>query len=191
MTVVIDWMQEIRTDNRFEQQWKTRLDDDTFYIFRDDIGEDGYCICSVRPWFSPLDVSIIKLVSIWTNVMDRHKGIATRCMRSMMATLDNVNSELPESDRGIMLLYPVPFQCGWNEDTNFNGTSDMIGYADDSGHFGPFPEYLHYRTWTELRDWYAWLGFQETDKAELNIGLSIKSRQLHRKPMIYPAGIVK
>ena len=188
MSVFIDWTQRIQSDKRFERQWKTRLDDDTFYIFRE---ANGYCICSVRPWLSPLDVSIIKLVSIWTNVTDRHKGIANRCMRSMMRYLDEVNSELDKSDRGIMLLYPVPFQCGWHEDTRFDGTADMIGYQDDSGHIESFPEYLHYRTWTELRDWYAWLGFQETEKAELNIGKSIKSRQIKRMPMIYPSGIVK
>ena len=184
MSVFIDWMKRIRKDDRYEQQWKPNLDDDFFFFFRE---QKRYCIFSVRPWFSPLDVDIIKLVSIWTNVTDRHKGIATRCMRSMMRYLDNVNSERDEQDRGIMLLFPVPFQCGWHEDTRFDGTSDMIGYADDSGHLGPFPEYLHYRTWTELRDWYDWLGFQETDKPELNIGKSIKSKQIGRKPMVYPS----
>ena len=144
---------------------------------------------SYRHWFPgslDWDTELIKFMSIWTPPMHRQKGIAYRCMKTCLRYLDRVNENHLERDRGVMILFPVPFECGWSEHTRFDGTNDMLCYRDESGHCGYFPEYLHYRTWTELRDWYLELGFKETNHKALTVGMSARSKNIGRLPMVYP-----
>lgn len=173
----------IKQDARFE--WRdSGIELDTFYIYRE---LDSYCIVSFTRMVSPthiLPFDIIKLVSISTPPEHRRKGIADRCMKTIQLKLDRANEQLER--KGVILLFPVPFMNCWTDTTDFTRDTSMIGYADHSGHLGEFNEAYHAVSWKGLRNWYAKLGWYETNASWAIQGMSDISRKIGRLPMIYP-----